>query len=77
MKPEPRGSGYNAGSFESPMTHLHRRLAMDKSIGFYIDHKNTVACMTQAGRRTRNARKKTRTVCNKLIPCLSCVMGEG
>ena len=32
------------------MTHLHRRLTVDKFIGFNIDYKNTLACLAQAGR---------------------------
>ena len=35
------------------MTHLHRRLTMDKFIGFDIDHKHTVACVVQAGQPDR------------------------
>ena len=30
------------------MTQLHRRLTMDKFIGFDIDHKHTLACVVQA-----------------------------
>ena len=32
---------------------------MDKFIGFDIDHKNTVACITQAGQRDRYTKLKT------------------
>ena len=32
---------------------------MDKFIGFDIDHKNTVACVTQAGREDRYTKLKT------------------
>ena len=32
---------------------------MDKFIGFDIDHKNTVACVTQAGRKDRYTKLKT------------------
>ncbi len=35
------------------MTHLHKRLTMDKFIGFDIDHKHTVACVVQAGQPDR------------------------
>ncbi len=43
----------------NPITQLHRRLQMDKFIGFDIDHKNTVACITQAGRDDRYTKLKT------------------
>ena len=44
MKPEPPDSGQDSGSFERPMTRLHRRLTMNKFIGFDIEHKYTLAC---------------------------------
>jgi len=59
MKPEPLGSGQDTGLFESPVTDLHRRLAMDKFIGFDIDYKNTVACITQEGWRDCYTKLKT------------------
>ena len=43
----------DSGWFERPMTHLHRRLTMDKFIGFDIDHKPTLACLVQAGQPDR------------------------
>ncbi len=47
MKPKAPGSGEDSGLFERPMTHLHRRLTMDKFIGFDIDHKHTLASVVR------------------------------
>ncbi len=41
MKPEPPSSRYDSGALERPMPHLHRRLTMDKFIGFDSDHDST------------------------------------
>ena len=41
------------------ITLLHRKFLMNKFIGFDIDHKNTVACITQASRRDRYTKIKT------------------
>ncbi len=41
------------------MTHLHRKLTMNKFIGFDIDHKHTLAFLTQAGQPDRYRKLRT------------------
>lgn len=36
------------------MTHLHRSLTTDQSIGFDIAHKHTSVCFVQVGRTRKN-----------------------
>ena len=46
MKLESRARVKKRGHANAPFTLTHRRLQMDKFIGFDVDHKHTVVCIT-------------------------------